>query len=164
MQFDGQVRFNFGTPNVWHFYRFVRALATAGHAVALEWTPLPTDQERFAMEVYVSLERPEERGRFLHAMLGLVNLEREDSASRATVEKALNAAGLTQPDAVAADLDALDRQASQLGVTSVPTMYRHGPAVAVALNDAALAGDLERRAAVILDVLDDDGIWSLAKP
>jgi len=164
MQFDGQVWFNFSSKQVRHFYQFVRALAASENTVALEWTPLPSDDERLAMEVFVSLQTPGDRGRFLHAMLGLVNLEGEDAASQTTVESALVASELGRPETAAADLVTLDEQAHELGVTTVPTMYRHGPAVAVGMNGAATSGDLERRARAILDMLDDDGLWSLQKP
>ena len=116
------------------------------------------------MQVFLSLQTPADRGRFLHAMLGLVNLEGEDAASQTTVESALVASELGRPETAAADLVTLNEQAHELGVTTVPTMYRHGPAVAVGMNGAAISGDLERRARVILDMLDDDGLWSLGKP
>ncbi len=164
MQFDGQVWFDFGTKNVWHFYRFIRALASAGHTVALEWTPIPNPEEQEAIEVFLSLSTSEDRGRFLHAMLGLVNIEDEDASSTATVDRALVASGQMRPVDGNADVASLKARAEQLGVHSVPAMYRHGPVVAIGLNGAAVSGDLERRASLILDMLDDDGIWSLSKP
>jgi hypothetical protein len=164
MQFDGQVWFDFGTKNVWHFYRFIRALAAAGHTVALEWIPLPEPQEQDAMEVFWSLPTPEDRGRFLHAMLGLVNIEDQAPSSADTVEKALAASGLMRPTDGVADLGSLRETAEELGIHAVPTMYRHGPVVAIGLNGAAVSGDVERRARLILDMLDDDGVWSLQKP
>jgi hypothetical protein len=164
MQFDGQVWFDFGTKNVWHFYRFIRALAASGHTIALEWTPVPIPEEQEAVEVFLSLPTSEDRGRFLHAMLGLVNIEDQDASSGATVEKALAASGLMRPTDGVPDLASLGETAEQLGVRSVPTMYRHGPVVAIGLNGAAVSGDVERRARLILGMLDDDGIWSLHKP
>ena len=116
------------------------------------------------MEVFWSLQTPEDRGRFLHAMLGLVNIEDQAPSGTDTVEKALAASGLIRPTDGVADLASLGETAEQLGVHAVPTMYRHGPVVAIGLNGAAVSGDVEQRARLILDMLDDDGIWSLQKP
>ncbi len=165
MEFSGQVWFDFVDPDVWRFYRFVRLLASEGHAVLLEWRPLPGRGHDHAVVVFEALDTPEDRGRFLHAMLGLVHLEGADAGDRGTVERALSASGVGQPvvspDASVADLSAL---AAELGVRGVPTLYRHGPVVRIGLTEAALLEDVAARAASILSVADDDGIWRLDKP
>ena len=165
MRFDGQVWFDFSDPGVWHFYRFVRQLAAEGHEVALEWLPRPSDREAEAMSIFMSLDDPQDRGRFLHAMLGLVHLESEDAADDATITRAMDAARLTMTEAGAEpDLSELTARAESLGVSAVPAMYRHGPVVTVTLNGAALLGDVAQRAETIQRMLDDDGIWSMSKP
>jgi hypothetical protein len=168
MRFEGQVWFDFSTPTVWMFYRFVAALAAEGHDVALDWVPRPIEHERLAMSTYLAFPHADDRGRFLHAMLGLVHIEHADPGSSATVDRAVSAAGATvEPDRVTSVGPALDRigeEAMALGVDRLPALYRHGPVSAVALNGAALLGDLERRARLILDVADDDGVWAVAKP
>lgn len=165
MRFDGEVWFDFSSADVWMFYRFVRALAADGHDVALDWRPLPRQDEQRAMGTYVALTSPVDRGRFLHAMLGLVHLEGAAAADDDTVRRAQEAAGTAATDTNGAD--ALARHASDaaaVGVSRVPTLYRHGPATTVVLNAAALEGDRAIRAATILAMIEDDGTWELAKP
>lgn len=162
MNFEGQVWFDFSEGAVWHFYRFVRELAARGSTVALEWRPLPAEGQLEAMTVFESLASVEDRGRFLHAMLGLVHIEGEDPCSAEVVAQAALAAKV-EPG-VAGSLDGLAREAAQLGVQAVPTLYRHGPVVTIHLNGASLVGDLEQRAATILAMTGDDGIWGLSKP
>ena len=88
MEFTGQVWFTFGSPDVWVFYRFVRALAEAGGSVGLEWTPLPGSGEDVAMATFSGLPTPTDRGLFLHAMLGKVHLDGADPTEPATVAMA----------------------------------------------------------------------------
>lgn len=162
MRFDGQVWFDFSATAVWHFYRFVRELAAQGTTVSLDWQPLPTEGQEAAMATYVSLSSPEARGRFLHALLGLVHIEGQDPADAVVVAQAVRAANV-EPGPHGS-LDHLKDEAAQLGVRAVPSLYRHGPVVIVRLNGASLVGDLERRAATILAMAADDGIWELSKP
>lgn len=165
MRFDGQVWFDFSEPAVWQFYRFVRALAEDGHEVALEWKPLPRDGEETFAATFLGLAEPHERGRFLHAAFGLVHGEHEDPTSRSTVKAALAAAGIDPvADGSQDRLEALRAEAIALGVTAVPSMYRHGPVVRIELNGAATRGNVALRAGTILRMLDDDGIWGLTKP
>lgn len=165
MRFDGQVWFDFSEPAVWQFYRFVRALAEAGHEVALEWKPLPRDGEEAIAATFLGLDEAHERGRFLHAAFGLVHGRHEDPTSSSTVEAALAAAGIDTVANPSQDrLDALRAEASDLGVIAVPAMYRHGPVVRIELNGAATMGNVALRAGTILHMLDDDGIWGLTKP
>jgi hypothetical protein len=167
MVFEGQVWFDFSTPAVWQFYRFVRGLAEAGHSVHLEWLPRPVASERAAMGVFVHLDTPDLRGRFLHAMLGLVHLEGADASDDTTVAMAAAAADVPMPDdpgPADRELERLGGLARDLGVGTTPALYRHGPVMTVTLNGAALMGDPAPRAQLILDVLDDDGVWGLVKP
>ena len=165
MEFSGQVWFDFADDQVWRFYRFVRALAAAGHTVTLEWRPLPGRGHDGAAAVFESLITPEERGRFLHAMLGLVHLEGQDPGDEAIVHRAGEAAAVTVPSPGAQALDGVAKLAADLGVEEVPSLYRHGPVTRIELTEAALLDDdVADRAARILAVADDDGIWRLGKP
>jgi hypothetical protein len=168
MRFDGQVWFDFSSADVWNFYRFVNAVAAAGNEVTLDWVPLPTVGQHEAMATFLALESSTDRGRFLHAMLGLTHLEGADPGSAATRTRALAEVG-RDVDADAwdrgrASLERLVGEARDLGVSGVPALYRHGPAVRVSLNAAALLGDVSERASLILAVAQDDGVWGLVKP
>lgn len=162
MNFDGQVWFDFRDAAVWQFYRFVRELASRGNTVALEWRPLPTDGQVDAMVTYESLTTPDDQGRFLHALLGLVHIEGRDPGDPIVVAEAVSAANVEPGDR--GSLETLSAAAAHLGVRAVPSLYRLGPVVTVRLNGAALWGDLEHRAATILAMAGDDGIWELSKP
>jgi hypothetical protein len=100
-------------------------------------------------------------------MLGLVHLEGADASDDATVEMAADAADVPMPDDPGhadRELERLGGLARDLGVGATPAMYRHGPVMTVTLNGAAMMGDPAPRAQLILDVLDDDGVWGLVKP
>ena len=167
MQLYGKVWFDFTNPQVWHFYQFVRAFAKAGNSVALDWVPFFDGSEAEAMSTYVGLTSPQERGLYLHAMLGLVHIERLDPNETDTVTRAMTAAGLSgeSGDIDSTALEDLATAAREIGVAATPTFYQHGPVVHVVLNAAAASsGHLELTAQSIMAVLSDDGIWSLSKP
>jgi hypothetical protein len=166
MQFDGQVWFSFRNPDVWLFYRFVRELASAGSAVNLEWLPLPDPDEQTAMATFLAIAEPEQRGRFLHTMLGLIHIERQTFDDDVIVQRAVAVSDVKPGDVVASQdaLSHLTETASSQGVVATPTVYRHGPASHIRLTDAALMGDTAATAALLLSVADNDGIWSVVKP
>lgn len=164
--FTGRVYFTFDCGDAWLFYRFVRTVADGGTRVALEWSPIPTPATEVAVCVHQRVTDPTGKGRFLHAMLGLVHIEGLDVSDLSTVAKAAEAAGLGEVD-MSIDRDLLEALASglsDLGVTSSPSLYRHGPVTAITLNPAVLMGDVNASAASILAVVADDGIWELRKP
>jgi len=165
MQFNGRVWFDFANPAVWQFYKFVLALAEDGNSVGLEWVPLYRGVEADAMATFVSLPTPQDRGRFLHAMLGLVHIENLDPQSTSTVARALEAAECDAPDLVeVASLDEITAKAAEMGVSETPTLFTGGPVMHIVLNQAATMGSVVETAEAILAVLESDGIWTLAKP
>ena len=165
MRFDGRVWFEFSNPAVWQFYKFVLALAEDGNNVGLEWVPLYRGVEAEAMSTFVALPTPQDRGRFLHAMLGLAHIESLDPRAPATVTKALAASGCERPDRVGvAALEAITAKAAEMGVDHTPTLFTGGPVMHIVLNQAASMGNLVDTADAILAVLESDGIWTLAKP
>ena len=166
MQLDGRMWFDFANPQVWHFYQFIRAFAKAGNTVALDWIPFYQGSEAEAMSVYIGLSSPLERGRFLHALLGLVHLEGLDPDDREAVLRAMDAAGVSGglPLVDTSALEAMAANAKELGVTSTPTLYQLGPVAHIVVNSAASRGHLELTAQTIMSVLSDDGIWSITKP
>ena len=165
VEFAGQVWFRFGSSPVWTLYRFARAVAEAGIPVALDWQPLRADDEAPLMRAYLGIDDPEERGRFLHAALGLIHLEGRDAADPQMAVDAGTAAGLSDvgsgPEASLRDVAAL---ADSLGVVDVPSLYRHGPPMRIVLTPAALMADPRDTLQAILAVSADDGIWELKKP
>ena len=166
MQFDGQVWFSFTNPDVWIFYRFARELAVSGNSVNLDWVPLTDPDEVRSMAVFLTIAEPDRRGRFLHAMLGLIHIEREHFDDDAIIAMALEASGVTSegPEAGEGELLSLAVRAKSLGVTNTPTLYRHGPASHIRLTEAALMGDVAATAASLISIADDDGIWVITKP
>jgi len=166
MEFSGRVYFKYDCGDAWQFYRFARALAESGVSVTLEWQPMPTDDTRLAASVHAKIARSADPGRFFHAMFGLVHLEGMEASDVATVGLALEQAGVSDVDPEADDdmLTEMSTAIASLGVTSSPTLYRHGPVVAITVNPAALQGDLAATARTILSMADNDGIWELRKP
>jgi len=164
MEFSGQVWFTFGSPDDWLFYRFVRSVAESGVPTALDWQPMPHDDERLAMSVLLGITEPEARGRFLHAMFGLVHLESRDVTDPDTVADAARAAGIVAAPVESGDLEQAATAGAEIGVSGTPTLYRHGPPMHVRLNPSALTGDPRDTLQTILAMSDNDGIWELRKP
>ncbi len=166
MQFNGQVWFDFSSPSVWVFYKWVRALAASGAEVAIEWMPLPKGSERAAMATLLAIEKPEDRGRFIHALLGLVHVDGLQASELKTVAAALQAAGLDSVVVKDAHplLEDLRARATEVGVDAVPSLVRHGPVLSIQLNPAVLDAEPQKTARTINDVIDSDGIWELSKP
>jgi hypothetical protein len=166
MQLDGQVWFSFTNPDVWVLYRFVRALASAGHPVNLDWVPLFDQDEATSMSTFLAIDDPDDRGRFLHAMLGLVHIEGDRFDDDELIAKALSVSGVSSrgPAAGNGELTSLAAEAESLGVRATPTLYRHGPASHIRLTEVALMGDVAATAAMIVSIADDDGVWEISKP
>ncbi|MCL1601237.1 MAG: hypothetical protein M3112_06845 [Actinomycetia bacterium] len=166
MLFDGQIWFDFSSPSVWVFYQWVRALASTGADVAIEWLPLPKGTERAAMATLLTIDDPDDRGRYLHAMLGLVHIEGMAASDLKTVAAALRAAELNSVTVKDAHplLEELRSRATALDVDAVPTLFRSGPVMSIQLNPAILDEDPRATAETISEVLGFDGIWELRKP
>jgi hypothetical protein len=166
MAFDGQIWFDFSAPSVWVFYQWVRALASTGTDVAIDWLPLPKGTERAAMATLLSIEQPEDRGRYLHAMLGLVHIEGMAATDLKTIAAALQAADLDSVIVKDAHplLEELRSRATELGVDAVPTLFRRGPVMSIQFNPAILDEDPRAIAETINRVLGCDGMWELRKP
>jgi hypothetical protein len=166
MQFDGQVWFSFTDPDVWIFYRFVREVASCGNDVNLEWVPLPHAEQESAMSTFLAISDPQKRGRFLHAMLGLIHLERMEFDDDSIVRRASHAAEVGPVDGSSseAELASLAAHAASLGVVATPTLYHHGPASHVRLTEAVLTGDVTQTANAIWAVAGDDGVGEISKP
>lgn len=164
--FTGQIWFDFSSPSVWVFYQWVRALASTGTDVAIEWLPLPKGTERAAMATLLAIEAPDDRGRYLHAMLGLVHIEGMEASDLKTVAAALGAADLNSVIVKDAHplLEELRSRATRLGVDAVPTLFRNGPVMSIQFNPAILAEDPLHTAETINRVLGSDGMWELRKP
>ncbi len=160
--FEGQVWFDFVSRDVWIFYRFVRYAAEHGVRVALDWQPLPDPEQQLAMSTYLAAPTAEDRGRFLHAMLGLVHLEGMAASDVETVRRAAAEASVEVDDS--ADLTAVADLASTIGVMATPSLYRHGPPLRIVLNGAVLTVEPRRTVDAILQVSESDGIWRLEKP
>jgi hypothetical protein len=166
MNFDGQIWFDFSSTAVWTFYLWIRRLAESGSEVAIEWLPLPKGTERAAMATLLAIDKPEDRGRYLHAMLGLVHMEGMSASDIRTVAAALQAADLDSVVVKDAHplLEELRSRAMLLGVDAVPSLYRRGPVMSIQLNPAVLAEDPSETAETINRVLGSDGVWELRKP
>jgi hypothetical protein len=166
MQFDGQVWFSFTDPDVWIFYRFVRAVASCGNDVNLEWVPLPHAEQESAMSTFLAISDVQQRARFLHAMLGLIHLERVEFDDDSIVGRASDAAeiGAIDGSSGGAELASLAASAASLGVVAAPTLYRHGPASHIRLTEAVLTGDVTLTANSIWAIAGDDGVWEISKP
>lgn len=175
MQFAGRVYFDFRSPAVWTFFRLLGAAAAAGVELRTDWHPFVGDPADDAivtpLAAYEAVRHrdPDRHGAFLLALLTAVHVGGNDPTDRVTLQAACEAAGI-DPSAVdgaeafTAKVSDRTAEATELGVTVAPTVYRHGPVLHVVLTPAALRGDPVARLQAIDAVLEDDAIWKLEKP
>jgi hypothetical protein len=118
------------------------------------------------MATLLAIDEPDERGRYLHAMLGLVHIEGMAASDLKTVAAALRAADLNSIIVKDAHplLEGLRSRATELGVDAVPTLFRRGPVMSIQFNPAILDEDPRNTAETINNVLGSDGMWELRKP
>jgi len=182
MEFTGRIYFSCGSPDVFRLYRMLDEAAGQGVAVSVEWIgvipndlppgPLQGDALATAMAEYLRVEHPGSHESFLQAVLALVHVEGIDIDHPGLMQRALSVAAidLAAIEATATDdnlrglLAASNRAASDLGVTDVPSIYRHGPSLFVRTTPAVASGSASQRLALISGMLEDDGLWELRKP
>jgi hypothetical protein len=169
MVFQGRIYYDFSPP-VWRFYRFLTAASDQGADLRLEWRPFlaePDPQSDVGLSLVESVRRrfPDRHGACLQALLALRHLEGADLTDPGVTAVALSSAGIHEP--IVPDHHAVAQsteEGTRIGVTAVPTVFRHGPALHVDVNPAAYSGDTLDRLRLIDGVLEDDGLWSLSKP
>ena len=169
MLFQGRIYYDF-SPAVWRFYRFLTAAANEGAELRLDWRPYLSDvdsqsSEGLALVESVRQHFPDRHGAYLQALLALRHLEGADLTDPSVTAVAASSAAID--GTVVPDYEAAIRSTevgASLGVSGTPTIFRHGPVLRVGVNPAAYEGDVLERLRLIDAVLNDDGIWSLAKP
>lgn len=169
MLFQGRIYYDF-SPAVWRFYRFLTAAANEGAELRLDWRPYlsdvdPQSSEGLALVEAVRKRSPDRHGAYLQALLALRHLEGADLTDPSVTAVAASSAAIEGP--IVPDYGAAIRSTevgASIGVRGTPTIFRHGPVLQVGVNPAAYEGDVLERLRLIDAVLNDDGIWSLAKP
>ena len=175
MQFAGRVYFDFASQDVWTFFRFLGMAAAAGVELGTDWRPFAGTPERaelmppLAAYEAVRQRDPDRHGMFLLALLTAVHAGGSTPTDPATLRSAGASAGidpavLDQASTFVPRVRESTAEGVQLGVTTTPTLYRHGPVLHIALTPAALRGDPVARLQAIEAVLEDDAIWRLEKP
>jgi 2-hydroxychromene-2-carboxylate isomerase len=176
MEFTGRVYFDFASREVFRFFQIIAGARREGAEVGLEWRGYATsatapDRDALAASELVRADAPQSHGAFVQAMLAAVHVEGMgfDADLIPIVAKAAGVEpGIVQPGEVASRgeqlLAATIAEAEALGVSAVPTVYRHGPAVTVRTTPAVLTGSALRRLELIDAMLEDDGVWGLTKP
>ena len=169
MTFQGRIYYDFSF-SVWRFYRFLTAASNDGVELRLEWCPFlaegdPQSAAGLALVEAVRRRFPERHGAYLQALLALRHLEDADLIDPNVTVMAATSAGID--DTIVPDVEAVaasTNEGTRLGVSDVPTIFRHGSALHVDVNPAAYSGDILERLRLIDGVLEDDGIWRLSKP
>ena len=177
MQLPGRVYFDFASPAVWRFYRFLTVAVRQGVVLRLAWRSFAPEGDEAGRWALASFEAvlegaPERHGAYLQTLLALHHLDEAaiddpDTWRRAAETAKVPVALVAGRETVAGHLDAVDAstaQAAELGVCGTPSLYRHGPAMQIDLTPAAYDGDVTARVALIEAVFTDDGIWRLRKP
>ena len=182
MQFNGRLYFNFESKQVWRFFHLLLNAQREGAQPGLEWKPFLVDgfaegpldghARLLAASEVVRQDAVMSHGPFVAAALTAVHREGMAVDAPDVVALAVKVAGLDDGFLAAGVIEGAGRvllQASQdeataLGVDAVPSIYRHGPVVAVRTTAAVTLGSGMRRLELISAMLEDDGLWELRKP
>jgi 2-hydroxychromene-2-carboxylate isomerase len=182
MDFTGRLYFDFVHRDVWRFLQVLLSAQREGARPGLEWKPflaggLPEGDldghgRLLAAAEIVRTDAVLSHGPFVSAVLTAIHSEGMTVEDRDVLALAARVAQLDD-DFLAGDvierrgrvlLDTAQEEANALGVDAVPSIYRHGPVVAVRMTAAVAMGSGSRRLELIDAMLDDDGLWELRKP
>ena len=179
MRFSGRVYFDFVAPAVWRFYRFLTVAAAEGATLQLDWRPFQQQgaagrdgEEALFAYAWIREHDQAASATYLQALLTAYHRNGAEADIIATAESAarvagIDAAGWREAVSGAHGANAVARATEEgrgLGVSRVPSLYRHGPVLHVDLTPAALDPGALRRLELIDGVLEDDAIWTLSKP
>jgi hypothetical protein len=186
MTFDGRLYFDFESKHVWRFFQLLLKAQQEGAQPGLDWKPflvdgLPDGSADGPLEGHARLLAASEvvrhdavlaHGPFVAAALTAVHQEAMAVDDPAIVALAAKVAQLDDEFLNAGVIDGVGRvllrasqdEATALGVDAVPSVYRHGPVVAVRTTAAVTLGSGIRRLELIDAMLEDDGLWELRKP
>jgi 2-hydroxychromene-2-carboxylate isomerase len=182
MDFTGRLYFDFIDRDVWRFLQVLLSAQREGARPGLEWKPflvggvpdgdLDGHARLLAASELVRNDAVLAHGPFVSAVLTAIHGEGMDVEDPDVMALAGRVAGL-EDDFLADDeirrrgrvlLEAAEEEARALGVDAVPSIYRHGPVVAVRMTAAVAMGGGLRRLELIDAMLEDDGLWELRKP
>ncbi len=177
MEFSGTIFFDVVSKDVFRFADLLARASAEGAEVNVEWKAAalvenPTDLTALAASELVRVDAADRHQAFVQALLVAVHLEGEAADSPSLVALSARVAGVADdvvaPARVTADgiplLRASTAEAGELGVTAVPSLYRHGPVLAIRSTPALGDGSAIERLDTINRVAGDDGLWSLVKP
>ena len=177
MGFSARLYFDFGTLDVFRFYRVLVGAQEEGVTLRIEWRPYlgsgsAPDQALLAAAELVRLEVPDLHLGFVRAVLAAVHLEGDAVDHPSLAQVAARAAGVgigvVAPDRIAERgqllLAEAVSEAVELGVEGVPSLYRQGSPLRIETTEAISSGSSRQRLELIDGMLEDDGLWLLAKP
>ena len=181
VRFSGDIWFDFDDVECWRFFLLLdRAAGEEGVDVDLTWlgfdpswdggdAPLRGGLRALAIHAAVH-DRARQRTLRL-ALFTLRHRQGDDFDDDVSLLAAAQVAGLDGAVMLhaidttgAAQLRRHRQTASSSGIVSVPTVVRDGPPLAIATTPAVEEGPARARLEVIDRMLEDDGLWRLAKP
>ena len=176
MSFTATVYFDVVSQDVFRFAELLARARAEGVDVDVDWRGFTgaesADRTALAAAELVRVDHRDRHGAFVEALLVAVHLEGVEPGDGSLIPVAARVAGIPTADVssmrVLAEGMPLLResvaQAAELGVRSVPSIYTHGPVVAVVSTPALREGPAGDRLEIIAAVAGDDGLWSLTKP
>ena len=156
MDFTGRLYYDFQAPDVWRFFQVLIAAQQEGARLGLEWKAFAAGGVPDELDGHTRLLAAAEvvrndavmnHGAFVAAVLTAVHAEGMPVDRDEILPLALRLAQLDEdflnPALLAtqgrAHLNAALAEAETLGVDAVPTVYRHGPVVAIRTTAAVTA-------------------------
>lgn len=183
MLFTGRVYFDFVSKDVWRFFQLLLKAQQEGAQPALEWKPfrpgieIPDGRLDGHLRLLAAAEVVRQdlviaHGPFVAAALTAVHGEGMSADDPELLALAARVAQLDEGFLADDVVDGVGRvllatafdEADTLGVDAVPSVYRHGPVVALRMTAAVALGSGLRRLELISGMLEDDGLWELRKP
>ncbi len=180
MEISGTVYFDFESLDCWRLVQLLAAAEAERVRVDLTWSGFAADIPApglslppgvRALAAHASVHDPVKQRTVRQALFTMHHGQGDSLDDDLTYRAAARVAGLDEDVLLAAieevgmrTLRSTSDHASRVGVEAVPSLVAHGSPLLVQTTSAVLDGPAKPRVAAIIQVMEDDGLWSLSKP
>ncbi len=180
MDIAGTVYFNFESQDCWRLVQLLAAAEAERVRVDLAWSgfaaDIPPPGQTLppgvrALAAHAAVDDPHKQSIVRQALFTIRHRQGDSYADDLTYRAAARVAGVDEDVLLASiedvglrTLRATSDHARRIGVERVPSIVDNGSPLLVETTPAVLDGPAKPRVAAIVQVMGDDGLWSLSKP